>query len=142
MQTTLSESQPASSAILEGAAGGTVLVVDDEAANRDLIRDPLEARGYRVLEAVNGDEALERVTSEPPDVILLDLMMPGLNGFEVCRILKSTPQWAVIPVLMITALSERKERLLGIQAGANDFLNKPVDTEELLACMERWLSKS
>jgi len=129
---TTPESQPATDAILDAALAGTVLVVDDEEANRDLIRDTLEARGYRVLAASNGHEALERITSEPPDIVLLDLMMPGLNGFEVCRILKSNPQWAIIPVLMITALSERKERLMGIEAGANDFLNKPVDLQDLI----------
>lgn len=126
------EPQPPAGAILDSALVGTVLVVDDEEANRDLLRDPLEARGYRVLEAANGQQALERITAEPPDVILLDLMMPGLDGFEVCRILKSNPQWAIIPVLMVTALSERKERLLGIEAGANDFLNKPVDLQDLI----------
>src|SRR5438067_1537047 len=107
-------------------SGSTVLIVDDEEANRDLIRDPLEAHGYRIIEAANGQEALELVATERPDVILLDIMMPGLNGFDVCRAVKSNPEWAVIPVLMVTALSERKERLLGIEAGANDFLNKPI----------------
>jgi adenylate cyclase len=129
---TTPETHPDVDATMGGARAGTVLVVDDEEANRELMRDPLEARGYRVLEAANGHEALERITAEPPDVILLDLMMPGLNGFEICRIVKSNPQWAVIPVLMITALSERKERLLGIEAGANDFLHKPVDLQDLI----------
>src|SRR5437870_7291354 len=109
----------------------TVLIVDDEEINRDLIRDRLEANGYIVREATNGREALESIAGDAPDVILLDLMMPGMNGFEVCRAVKSNPAWAMIPILMVTALSERKERLMGIATGANDFLNKPVDIQDL-----------
>jgi len=113
------------------AARGRVLVVDDEEQNRTLLRDPLEAQGYTVTEAVNGNEALEKAVQDSPDVILLDLMMPGLDGFEVCRRLKKQDATAPIPVLMITALSDRKVRLMGIQAGANDFLNKPVDIKDV-----------
>lgn len=111
---------------------GTVLVVDDEEQNRTLLKDPLEVRGFEVQEAANGPEALRLVAQHPPDVILLDLMMPGMNGFEVCQRLKQNKRTAPIPVLMVTALSERKERLMGIEAGANDFLNKPVDMQDLL----------
>jgi class 3 adenylate cyclase len=111
---------------------GHVLVVDDEEQNRMLLRDPLEARGYEVSEAVDGQEALRMVVTHPPDVILLDLMMPKLNGFEVCRCLKANDQTSAIPVLMVTALSDRKERLMGIEAGANDFLNKPVDLQDVI----------
>jgi adenylate cyclase len=109
-----------------------VLVVDDEEQNRILLRDPLEARGFHVKEAQNGAEALEAIAERLPDVILLDLMMPGMDGFEVCRRLKSNSATAPIPILIVTALSERKERLMGIEAGANDFLNKPVDIADLL----------
>jgi class 3 adenylate cyclase len=111
---------------------GHVLVVDDEEQNRMLLRDPLEARGYEVSEAVDGDEALRKVRAHPPDVILLDLMMPKLNGFDVCRCLKANDKTSAIPVLMVTALSDRKERLMGIEAGANDFLNKPVDLQDVI----------
>ena len=109
-----------------------VLVVDDEDQNRILLRDPLEARGFHVKEAQNGTEALQLIAEQPPDVILLDLMMPGMDGFEVCRRLKNNSATAPIPILLVTALSERKERLMGIEAGANDFLNKPVDIADLL----------
>ncbi|MGH7969477.1 MAG: adenylate/guanylate cyclase domain-containing protein, partial [Limisphaerales bacterium] len=114
------------------AERGHVLVVDDEEANRILLRDPLEAHGYQVSEAVNGLEALVSISQRLPDTVLLDLMMPGMNGFQVCRRLKQDPRSAHVPILMVTALSDRKERLLGIEAGANDFLNKPVDIQDLL----------
>ncbi len=110
---------------------GYVLVVDDEEQNRTLLRDPLEARGYEIAEAVNGMQALEKIAARLPDVILLDVMMPHMDGFEVCRRLKTDSKTAHIPILMVTALSERQERLTGIRAGANDFLNKPVDIQDL-----------
>jgi adenylate cyclase len=110
---------------------GTVLVVDDEEQNRSLLRDYLEAHGYAVTEAENGMSALEKIARNPPDVILLDLMMPKMDGFEVCRRLKTNLKTAHIPVLMVTALSDRKERLMGIGVGANDFLNKPVDIQDM-----------
>ena len=109
-----------------------ILVVDDEEHNRILLCDSLEARGYELLEAENGLVALEKIAARPPDVILLDAMMPKMDGFEVCRRLKKDPATAAIPILMVTALSERKERLAGIEAGANDFLNKPVDIQDLV----------
>ena len=111
---------------------GHVLIVDDEEPNRTLLRDPLEARGFRVTEAENGVQALEVTARVIPDAILLDVMMPGMDGFQLCRNFKSAPRTAHVPVLLITALSERKERLLGIEAGANDFLNKPVDLQDLI----------
>lgn len=110
---------------------GLVLVVDDEEQNRTLLRDPLEARGYEVMEATNGMEALQRIGERHPDVILLDVMMPKMDGFEVCRKLRTFWKTAPIQVLMVTALSERKERLAGIEAGATDFLSKPIDIQEV-----------
>lgn len=108
-----------------------ILVVDDEEHNRILLCDSLEARGYELIEAENGLIALDKIAARPPDVILLDAMMPKMDGFEVCRRLKKNPATAAIPILMVTALSDRKERLMGIEAGANDFLNKPVDVQDL-----------
>ena len=110
---------------------GIVLIVDDEPANRELLRDPLEVHGYEIAEAENGEQALQKVAERPPDVILLDVMMPRMDGFEVCRRLKKDPLTAHIPILMVTALSERMERMMGIAAGASDFLTKPVDLQEL-----------
>jgi PleD family two-component response regulator len=109
-----------------------VLVVDDEPNNRMLLCDPLVAQGHTVNEAENGEQALEKVAEHSPDVVLLDLMMPNMDGFEVCRRLKANPKTAHIPVLITTALSERKERLQGIAAGANDFLSKPIDLTDVI----------
>jgi class 3 adenylate cyclase len=111
---------------------GFVLVVDDEEQNRTLLRDPLEARGYEVEEAENGMQALQKIARRPPDVILLDVMMPQMDGFEVCRRLRREAKTAHLPILMITALSDRGDRLLGIHAGANDFLNKPIDIQDVI----------
>jgi adenylate cyclase len=122
---------------INSTAGGTksslgyVLIVDDEEQNRSLLHDPLEARGYEIAEAENGMIALEKIAARRPDVILLDVMMPQMDGFEVCRRLKTDSKTAHIPILMVTALSDRKERLMGIAVGANDFLNKPVDIQDV-----------
>jgi class 3 adenylate cyclase len=109
-----------------------VLVVDDDEANRTLLRDPLETHGYEIVEAENGEQALQSVEQRPPDVVLLDVMMPRMDGFEVCRRLKQDARTAHIPILMVTALSERMERMMGIAAGASDFLSKPVDLQEVI----------
>jgi class 3 adenylate cyclase len=133
MQTELS---PAPTAAMrpknESACRGTVMVVDDEEHNRTLLRDPLEAHGYKVIEVENGISALQKVEEAVPDVILLDLMMPKMDGFEVCRRLKKYWKAAHVPILVLTALSDRKERLMGIEAGANDFLTKPVDIQDVV----------
>ncbi|MGH7537030.1 MAG: ATP-binding response regulator, partial [Gemmatimonadales bacterium] len=110
---------------------GRVLVVDDQDANRLLLRDLLEAQGHDVIEAVDGAEALQRVAEGAPDVVLLDVGMPGMDGFEVCRRLKAEQTTASIPVLLVTALNQRDHRLLGIGAGANDYITKPIDRSDL-----------
>jgi len=112
-------------------SAGTVLVVDDEVRNRKLLRDLLVFHGYTVCEAENGQQALQVVETTPLDVVLLDVMMPGLDGFEVCRQIKADPATSQLPVLLVTALSERSDRLRGIEAGADDFLSKPIDLEEI-----------
>jgi signal transduction histidine kinase len=110
---------------------GRVLIVDDQEANRLLLRDLLESQGHEVAEAVDGLDALQRVADAAPDVVLLDVGMPGIDGFEVCRRLKAAPATASIPVLLVTALSQRDQRLLGIGAGANDYITKPIDKSDL-----------
>ncbi len=109
-----------------------ILVVDDGAANVDLLEAYLVPEGYSVEKAYDGLEALERVTASPPDLILLDVMMPRLDGYEVCRRLKSSAATVFIPIVMITALQELEEKIKGIDMGADDFLSKPFNKIELL----------
>ncbi len=111
---------------------GHILVVDDADENRALIRELLEAEGYRVSEAVDGTGALERIADGTPDIVLLDVNMPGLDGYDVCRRVKADPDTEAIPIILVTALANREDRLRGIAAGANDYLTKPFDRTELL----------
>ena len=115
-----------------GTTGGTVLVVDDEPRNIMLLQDLLEVRGYTVLSAPDGEQGLALARERLPDVVLLDVMMPRLNGFDVCRTLKAEQKTAMIPVLLVTSLDARQDRLAGIGAGANDFITKPIDSGDLL----------
>ena len=118
--------------VLDNPAESRVLVVEDEEKSRRLMRDLLEAHGYRVSQSVDGEEALRLIADTPPDVILLDVMMPKLDGFEVCRRLQADERTCPIPVLLVTALHDRADRLRGIAAGATDFITKPFDTAEVL----------
>src|SRR5438309_1541428 len=108
------------------------LVVDDVAANRELIQGHLDDLGYEVREARDGIEALEAVAAEEPDLILLDIDMPRLDGIAVCEQLKAHPMRRLIPIVILTASNDRETRLRGIAAGADDYLNKPFDSNELL----------
>ena len=110
-----------------------VLVVDDVEANVKLLEAKLSSEYFDVLSAYNGRSALEIADSEVPDVILLDVMMPRMDGFEVCRRLKANPRTADVPVVMVTALSDVANRLRGLEAGADDFLTKPVNDIALFA---------
>jgi len=113
-------------------ATGRVLVVEDDHVCRTLLSEWLSAYGHKVTAVTDGAAALRSVDVEVPDVILLDIMMPGLDGFAVCERLKTNPRTAAVPVLLLTALDERQDRLRGIRAGANDFLTKPVDMPDVL----------
>ena len=112
---------------------GRVLVVDDVATNRLLLRAKLSSAYYDVVVAENGQQALDMARSEQPDMVMLDVMMPEMDGFEVCMILKSNPDTAHIPVIMVTALDTPEERIRGLEAGADDFLSKPFNDLALFA---------
>ena len=110
-----------------------ILIVDDEPFNVDLLEQELEDLGYQTVSAANGQEALEKIAAEAPDLILLDVMMPIMDGFTVCRILKDNEETRLIPIVIMTALNAVEDRIKGIEAGADDFLTKPVNERELLA---------
>src|SRR5438876_12309683 len=110
-----------------------VLVVDDVELNVKLLEAKLSGEYFEVIAADNGPAALELAESELPDIILLDVMMPRMDGFEVCRRLKANPHTADIPVVMVTALSDVADRLRGLEAGADEFLTKPVNDTALFA---------
>ena len=110
-----------------------VLIVDDVPANLKLLEAKLMAEYFGVLQASSGPEALEVAVREKPDIILLDVMMPGMDGFEVCRRLRAMPETSHVPIIMVTALDQQKDRVEGLEAGADDFLTKPVDDVALFA---------
>ena len=112
---------------------GRILVVDDTPVNVKLLGDLLTVKGYTVVTATSGKEALEKIDHEQPDLVLLDVMMPGMTGYEVCRRLRDNAATAMLPVVMVTALDPGQERVKGIEAGADDFLTKPINQPELLA---------
>ena len=116
---------------MNSPATATILIVDDEGTNRKLLEVLLAREGYLTQSATNGEQALAAVAQRPPDLILLDIMMPGMDGYQVTATLKANPATADIPIILVTAHFERSSRLLGLNAGAEDFLTKPIDRVEL-----------
>ncbi len=110
-----------------------ILVVDDIPQNVKLLADLLGFKGYAVVTASNGEEALARVAAEKPDLVLLDVMMPGMSGYDVCRRLRADPETALLPIVLCTSLDPQQERINGIAAGADDFLSKPINQPEMFA---------
>jgi len=109
-----------------------IMVVDDNALDRELLKDMLSAEGYQVVTAYDGEDALEKIAKVLPDLVLLDVIMPRLDGYGVCRQIKSDSRTILIPVVMITSLQATEERITGIEMGADDFLSKPYNRQELL----------
>ena len=117
----------------ENNVGSLVLIVDDEYIGRETLQSVLEGEGYELEMAENGFQAIEKAKQLLPDVILLDVMMPGMTGFEVCQRIRSDPQIAEIPIIILTALDDRESLLNALKAGADDFISKPFDRFELRA---------
>ncbi|MHC8308751.1 response regulator [Pseudomonas sp. GT1P32] len=115
------------------AEPGVVLIVDDAPDNLAMLSDALNDAGYMVLVALDGLSALNRIERRRPDLILLDAMMPGLDGFETCRRIKTQPATADIPVLFMTALTESRHVVQGFEVGGSDYVTKPIQTDEVLA---------
>jgi two-component system, sensor histidine kinase and response regulator len=116
-----------------GPASGTILVVDDDQRNVRLMESILRGSGYRVLKAYDGEEALHVVENDPPDLLLLDVMMPKMSGFELCQALKRRYETRLLPVIMVTALNALEDKVQALEYGADDFLSKPINKVELLA---------
>ena len=119
-----------------------ILIVDDEASIRERLHFNLARAGSEVLEAADGQAALQQASDEQPDLILLDIMLPGMDGFEVCRALKSDAQLSRIPVIMLTARDEEIDKVLGLELGADDYAVKPFSTRELIARIKAVLRRS
>ncbi len=116
-----------------------ILIVDDEVDLVETVRFPLEMEGYQVLISYNGEDALNQARKENPDLILLDLMLPKLDGYKVCRLLKFDDRYKHIPILMLTAKTQEKDKTLGMETGANEYITKPFEMEELIEKVKAYL---
>ena len=118
----------------------TILLVEDDAALSELIASYLERNGYQVSVIARGDQVRERARSNPPDLVILDLMLPGLDGLQVCRLLRADS--ASLPILMLTARDDSHDQVLGLEMGADDYVTKPCDPRVLLARVRTLLRRS
>ena len=112
--------------------GKTIFIADDESGFVSTLKSRLEFEGFEVTTAPDGKSALDRITNEMPDLILLDIMMPAMNGYQVCRELKENPDTNPIPILMLTAKSQESDKFWGKEAGADAYMTKPFDMDELI----------
>jgi two-component system alkaline phosphatase synthesis response regulator PhoP len=118
-----------------------ILLVDDEVDLVETVRFPLEMEGYHVLVSYNGEDALNQARKENPDLILLDLMLPKLDGYKVCRLLKFDERYKHIPILMLTAKTQEKDKVLGLETGADEYITKPFEMDYLMEKVKEYLSK-
>ncbi len=118
-----------------------VLVVEDKDLNRKIVRIVLKSKGYSVLEATNAEEALEILQAQIPDLILMDIALPGMSGEELTRQIKGTPQWRHLPIIALTAHAMKGDREQFLKAGCDDYISKPINTRLLAELVENYLSK-
>ena len=105
-----------------------ILVVDDQRANVEMMAGVLKARGYSVSTAYDGQQAIDQVREIRPDLVVSDILMPGIDGYDLCRRVRGAPETALLPIVLVTSLDAQAERIKGLEAGADDFLSKPVAT--------------
>ncbi len=117
-----------------------ILVVDDELDLVETIRFQLETEGFNVISAYNGEDALNLARTENPDLILLDIMLPKLDGYKVCRLLKFDEKYKNIPIIMLTARAQEKDKIIGLETGADEYITKPFDMDKLLERVKAYLS--
>jgi DNA-binding response OmpR family regulator len=115
-----------------------ILVIDDDPTNREILRSRLEMAGHEVTEAPNGEEGLRLLEEAASDLVILDVMMPRVDGWQICRQIKTNPKTNTIPVVMLTALGQQIDQLRGWESGADDYLTKPWDPAKLLELVEKW----
>ena len=118
-----------------------ILVVDDEPDIALALKDRLEMEGYQIITAADGMEALEKLAETEPALILMDVMMPRMNGFQACRKIKSTTEWSKIPVILLTAKSQESDRYWGKESGCDDYVMKPFEMDEIVGKISRCLQK-
>ncbi|MEI8350130.1 MAG: response regulator [Candidatus Omnitrophota bacterium] len=116
-----------------------ILIAEDSATILEIIKQTVEAAGYAVFEAIDGQQALDKARKEAPDLIILDLMLPKLDGYKVCRFLKFDEKYKKIPIIILTARAQESDKKLSQEVGANAYLNKPFDPEKLLAKIAEFL---
>ncbi|HLI29267.1 MAG TPA: response regulator [Chloroflexota bacterium] len=121
----------------EQMARGKILVVDDSPVDRVVMSEPLRQHGYTVVTAADSNEALAQLEREQPDLLLLDVIMPGVNGFQLCRTLRRDPRYARLPIVLVTSKNQPADRHWGLKQGASDYLAKPFTADQLLATVRR-----
>ncbi len=117
----------------------TILIVEDSPTEMQIVKNALQSRGYNVITAANGEEGIEKAHRERPQLVVLDIILPGKNGYQVCRDLKSSPDTKDVPVIMLTSKSQESDRFWGLKQGADAYLIKPWREDELLATVARHL---
>jgi DNA-binding response OmpR family regulator len=126
---------------MDSPGNAKILVVDDSSVNNFLLENVLEEKGYTLQVAYNGKEALHFIENDPPDLVLLDIMMPGIDGYEILQKMNASSKTSGIPVIMVTSKSEESDRTKALEIGAVDYVMKPIDIEELLEKVEDVINK-